>query len=306
MHHNRTAFVRDNIEMTSQRGISFFSRAFLGSLWCDVRRTTRVSPREPRRRPSRNRLSREMEAAAVTTRRRQSASLVASRGGVEGREERSRARRAKRASEVRRGEARNEVNLQCGRKGWMCKGTEGRQRVRQGGRERRERNTRARGRATGRRRRERCTSCAPGSVEKYVEGEHPQCTRCTHTPDEFTNFGRLSRSLHPLPFVRPARRGKPVASPSVTQRGVLSLSPSVSCPSVSLVPFTLLHSLLTNSHPSFLPAVPPRILPPAHVCLYRTLWYTYVRIHASLVTRVTRESLSRIRAESPSSLRRAP
>jgi len=98
---------------------------------------------------------------------------------------------------------------------------------------------------------------------------HPTCTRM-HTHSR-TNSRTLVGSLSQPPSLPPI-----VGSlfPSVTQRGAfsLSLSPSSNTP----------------------------LEPPGHVCLYRTLWYirTYC-IYIALVTSVTREPLSRIRA-SPS------
>lgn len=111
MEHIRPAFIAvDIISRRRRNGTSAFLPTCVSVFCqCDVRRGTRgTSLREPRRQPSRNRLSREMEAAAVTTRRRQSASLVAPRArGAAGRERREIASEAcKEKERARRGEAR--------------------------------------------------------------------------------------------------------------------------------------------------------------------------------------------------------
>ena len=102
--------------------------------------------------------------------------------------------------------------------------------------------------------------------------EHLQCTRhahaCTHIRGRIHElWSALSLSLPPS---LPSWEASSPASPSGERS--LSLSPSSNTP----------------------------LEPPGHVCLYRTLWYirTYC-IYIALVTSVTREPLSRIRA-SPS------
>lgn len=209
----------------------------------------------------------------------------------------------------------------------MCKGTEGRQRVRSREGERRERR---RGRAG--RRGEGATG-AMHIVRRVVSrrvcggGEHPQCTRGARIlpTNSRTSAGSLSYIVSTLyPFVRPARRGKPVALRHPAGRVVsLRLSPVRSF-LVSLHPSSLSPSFPRNLQlPSQTPILLslPRIPPPALVCVYTALYsiyiyvyirntyvyiYTYIYMPRSRDARVTRESLSRIRAESPSSLRRAP
>lgn len=96
-------------KILSRKGASFFPRALgLVSDRCTsgIRTDAHLSLHEPHRQPSRNRLSRGMEAAAATTRRRQSVSLVAPRARASRGEERLRqGERRNRKSEMRRDEA---------------------------------------------------------------------------------------------------------------------------------------------------------------------------------------------------------
>lgn len=242
---------------------------------CPAYTDAHLSMHEPHRQPSRNRLSRGMEAAAATTRRRQSVSLVALRARVpRGEREIATGREEEEKERVRWRET--------GRTRWISSAVErdGCGKARGAGGYRGEENTGCGTEGVVHIARRLCRGMERGNIHNAPD-VHTYMHTCTHTRGKFTNFGRLSRSLHPSP----SRRGNPPRHPpSPNEARCLS-------PSSSRRPYPPLFPLKLP------PPSPPILLP---VCVYTALYGTYTRTYtSSSVTRVTREPLTHTR-ESPS------